>query len=161
MIPSPARRTRLRRPLALLAPAFALSCAAPSELARRSEESLAAGDPRRALELATTALDRQPGNARARAGAAASCAEIAEDWRRRILAVAGADTLAAAGHVLEFADFRAGVARHADTAPDEAWRATRPSASRSPPTGASGSRARSAGPTCASPVSSPPRRWSA
>lgn len=124
MIPCPARRTRLRRPLALLALALALSCAAPSELARRSEESLAAGDPRRALELASKALDRQPGNARARAAAAASYAAIAEDWRRRILAVADVDTLAAAGQVLEFAGFRAGVARYADTAPDEAWHAT-------------------------------------
>lgn len=116
MIPSMARRLV---PLALLT----LSCAAPSELARRGDVALQAGDPERAFELAVKALDREPGNARAKATAAAAVRAITDGRVRRIRAAAGADTLAAAGEVLELAAFRARAARYAPVGPDSAWAA--------------------------------------
>ena len=103
------RLARRLVPLALLA----LSCAGPSELARRGDAALAGGDPERAFALATRALDRQPGNARALATAAAAARAIADGWERRIRAAAVADTLAAAGQTLEYAAFRARAARYA------------------------------------------------
>jgi hypothetical protein len=90
----------------LLALPLVLGCAGPSKLAQRSEEKLAGGDHWRAWQLATKALDKDPGNARARAAAAAAGSRIAQDWERRIHALCDVDTLAAAEQVLEFADFR-------------------------------------------------------
>jgi len=52
---------------ALLALAVITSCAGPSKLAQKSDEQFAAGDYTRAWQLATRALDRDPGNPRARA----------------------------------------------------------------------------------------------
>lgn len=111
------RTARWLVPLALLT----LSCAAPSELARRGETALSEGDPQRAFDLATKALDRQPGNAQARATAAAAAQAITADWQRRIRAVAAADSVVAAEQVLGLADFRARAARYAPSAPDSAW----------------------------------------
>lgn len=113
-------RTAARRLLPALA--LALSCAAPSELARRSEVALAAGDRDEAFELATRALDREPANGRAKAAARSAYEAIAGDWMRRIRAVADADTLAAASQVLELAGFRARAMRYVDASPDSAWR---------------------------------------
>ncbi len=104
----------LRR-IALVALALVLvaGCAGPTKLAERSEEKLAGGQQWRAWELATKALDKEPGNARARAAASAAAAAIARDWQDRIRATAAADSMAAAAEVLEFASFRAGAARYA------------------------------------------------
>ena len=111
------RLARRLVPLALLA----LSCAGPSELARRGDAALAGGDPERAFALATRALDRQPGNARALATAAAAARAIADGWERRIRAAAVADTLAAAGQTLEYAAFRARAARYAPVEVAPRW----------------------------------------
>uniref|UniRef100_A0A832I0Y7 Tetratricopeptide repeat protein n=1 Tax=Eiseniibacteriota bacterium TaxID=2212470 RepID=A0A832I0Y7_UNCEI len=107
----------------LLPLVLTLSCAAPSELARRSERSLAAGDPHRAFELAARALDKEPGNAAARAAAAGAWRAIAADHERRIRALADADTVAAAAQVLDYADARARASRHTDTAVAAEWAA--------------------------------------
>jgi hypothetical protein len=104
-------------PLALLS----LSCAGPSELARRSAAALDEGDPMRAFELATKALDKQPGNARAQATATAAAQAITADWQRRIRSVAAADSVVAAEQVLELAAFRARAAAYAPVGPDSAW----------------------------------------
>src|SRR5215510_11817681 len=47
---------------AVLALPLVLACAGPNKLAQRSEEKLAGGDSWRAWQLATRALDREPGN---------------------------------------------------------------------------------------------------
>jgi len=96
-------------------------CAGPAKLAQRSEGKLAGGNPTRAWALAIRALDKEPGNPRARAAAAAAAGAIADDWRRRIRALADADSIQAAEQVLEFASFRAGAARYATVPVDSAW----------------------------------------
>ena len=98
---------------AALALSLAAGCAGPTKLAERSEEKLAGGQQWRAWELATRALDKEPGNARARAAASAAAVTIAQDWHQRIRALADADSVAAAEQVLEFAAFRAGSVRYA------------------------------------------------
>ena len=106
---------------ALLALPLVLGCAGPSKLAQRSEEKLAGGAHWRAWELATKALDKEPGNARARAAATAAAGSIANDWQRRIYALAAVDSLDAAGQVLEFAAFRAAAARYATVPVGADW----------------------------------------
>jgi hypothetical protein len=100
---------------------LALSCAGPSELARRSEVALAGGDPQKAWELAARALEREPNNARARAAAGAAVRTLSGDWMRRIRALADVDTLDAAGQVLGFAAFRAEAAPLVAVPLDSAW----------------------------------------
>jgi hypothetical protein len=106
---------------ALLALSLATGCAGPARLAERSEHRLAGGDHWQAWTLATRALDQAPANARARAAAAAAATSIAQDWQRRVRAVAEADSLAAAEQVLEFASFRAGAARYTTVLVDPDW----------------------------------------
>ena len=119
---------------ALLALTIVTGCAGPSRLAEKSEDKLSAGDHWRAWQLATRALDREPANPRARAAATAAGASIAQDWERRIRALADVDTLEAADQVLAFADFRAAAAVYATIAVTPAWpeeeRAIRHSAAR-------------------------------
>lgn len=109
-------------------------CAGPSKLAERSEQRLAGGQQWRAWELATRALDKDPGNARARAAASAAAASIAQDWQRRIHALADADSLAAAEQALAFAEFRVRAVAYAVLPVDAAFladeRALRRSAAR-------------------------------
>ena len=88
-------------------------CAGPSKLTQQSQQKLAAGDAWRAWQLATHALDKQPGNPSARDAATAAGAAIAQDWERRIHALADVDSLQAADQVLEFTEFRANAARYA------------------------------------------------
>ena len=104
---------------ALLALPFILACAGPSKLAQRSEEKLAGGDSWRAWQLATKALDREPGNPRARHAATMAGVMIAQDWQRRIHALAGVDSLQAADQVLELADFRVAAVRYTTLPSDE------------------------------------------
>jgi hypothetical protein len=106
---------------ALLAIPLVIGCAGPAKLAERSEEKLAAGDAWRAWQLATRSLDKQPGNPRARVAARNAAAAIAQDWEQRIHALAGADSVAAAEQVLEFAGFRADAARYAVVAVSVDW----------------------------------------
>ena len=57
---------------AALALLVVLGCAGPAKLAEKSEQMIATGQHGRAWELAIRALDKDPGNTRARAAAAAS-----------------------------------------------------------------------------------------
>jgi len=106
---------------ALLALSIVTSCAGPSRLAERSADKLAGGDHWRAWQLATRALDKEPGNPRARAAATAAGASIAQDWERRIRALADVDSLEAADQVLAFAEFRGAAAAYATIAVSPAW----------------------------------------
>ena len=106
---------------ALLALSLATGCAGPAKLAERSEKRLAGGDHWQAWTLATRALDQAPANQRARLAAAAAAASISQDWQRRIRAVAAADSMAAAGQVLEFTEFRASAARYTTVLVDPEW----------------------------------------
>ena len=106
---------------AALAVVMLFGCAGPSKLAQRSEEKLAAGESTRAWQLAIRALDRDPGNARARAAATAAGNSIAAEWQQRIHVLAQSDSVAAAEQVLELAAFRVGAIRYAaiSVSPDE------------------------------------------
>lgn len=97
----------------VLALALVSGCAGSARLTKHSEEKLARGDAWQAWRLATRALDKEPGNPRSRAAATAAGAAIAEEWQRRVHALAQVDSLEAAEQVLEFADFRADAARYA------------------------------------------------
>jgi hypothetical protein len=111
-----------RRGTSLLVAVLLLAgCAGPTKLARRSDDRLAEGRVWQAWQLATRALDKAPGNPEARAAADRAAAAIAEDWQRRIRALAPVDSLGAAEQVLEFVAFRAGAARHASVPVDAAW----------------------------------------
>lgn len=112
----------LRRlaPLLLTLPLW-VGCAGPSKLAQKSEEKLAGGQHWRAWELATKALDREPGNPRARAAAAAAASAISRDWERRIQAMADVDSLSAAEQVLEFSTFRLRAAAYTTVAVSPEW----------------------------------------
>jgi hypothetical protein len=108
---------------ALLALSLAAGCAGPAKLAERSEDKLAKGDHWQAWTLATRALDKAPANPRARVAAVAAATSISQDWQRRIDALAGADSMAAAEQVMEFAAFRTGAARYTTVAVDANWAA--------------------------------------
>jgi len=124
------------RKLALPALVLALvsGCASTASLTQHSQEKLAAGDHWKAWQLATRALDREPGNPKAREAATAAGNSIGEEWIRKIHATAGLDSLQAAEEVLNFVDFRAGAARYATLTTPSGWtdeeRALRRSAAR-------------------------------
>jgi hypothetical protein len=101
--------------------ALVVGCAGTSKLTEKSEEKLAGGDARRAWQLATRALDKEPGNPRAQAAATAAGASIAQEWQRRIRALAELDSLGAAEQVLELAEFRATAARYATIPVGAGW----------------------------------------
>src|SRR5881394_966128 len=82
--------------LALLAVAFVAGCAGPTKLAERSQQKLSSGDIWRAWQLATRALDREPMNPKAKDAAAAAGRIIADDWQRKITALAPIDSVQAA-----------------------------------------------------------------
>lgn len=113
----------MRRTLALALPALLLvcGCAGTQKLSKKSEQKLASGDHWRAWKLAVQALDKEPGNPRARAAATAAGASIAQEWERRIRALAAVDSLRAADQVLEFSDFRADAARYATIPVSIGW----------------------------------------
>jgi len=110
-----------RLSILLLATAFAVGCASTSKLTQKSEEKLAAGNAWDAWRLATRALDKEPGNPAARDAATAAGAAIAEEWQRRIRALAEVDSMDAAGEALELAEFRAGAAHYATIPVGAAW----------------------------------------
>ena len=113
----------LRRlaPFLLAIPLLINNCSGPSKLTEKSEEKLAGGDAWRAWQLATRALDKEPGNPRSRAAATAAGAAIAQDWQRRIHALAEVDSLKAAAQVLELTDFREHAARYATIQVGAEW----------------------------------------
>jgi hypothetical protein len=120
---------------ALLLAALASGCAGPTRLAEKSQQKLAGGDMWRAWQLATRALDREPMNPRARDAAANAGRVIADDWQRRIHALAPLDSLRAAEQVLEFAQFRANATTYTTIEVAPTWpaeeRALRTAAARS------------------------------
>jgi hypothetical protein len=105
----------------LLALTVAVGCASSSKLSKKSEERLAGGDAWRAWKFATKALDKEPGNPRAQAAATAAGASIAQEWQRRIHALAETDSLRAAEQALELAEFRENAARYATIPVGEGW----------------------------------------
>jgi len=97
---------------ALLALAVLAGCAGPSKLAQRSEEKLAT-DPWKAWQLATRALDKEPGNVRARAAAKSAAGAISANWQEKIHGLAEVDSVQAAEEVLNFDEFRAQAVHYA------------------------------------------------
>src|SRR5262245_1415936 len=96
-------------------------CAGPAKLAEKSEEMLSTGQHGRAWELATRALEKDPGNARARAAAAASGNAMARDWENRIHVLAQSDSMAAAEKVLELNAWRVNANRYAPITVPPDW----------------------------------------
>ena len=111
------------RRFAPLAVALALvsGCASTASLTQHSQEKLASGDQWKAWQLATRALDREPGNPSARNAATAAGNSICEEWIRKIHASASVDSLDAAEQVLQFIDFRANAARYATLTTAAGW----------------------------------------
>ena len=105
----------------LLVITLVVGCAGTAKLSEKSEKKLASGDAWHAWQLATRALDKEPGNPRARAAATAAGASIAQDWQRRIRALAEVDSLGSAEEVLKLADFRANAARYATIPVGAGW----------------------------------------
>jgi hypothetical protein len=113
----------LRR-IAPAAPALLLmlmGCAGPAKLAEKSEQMLAGGQNGRAWELAIRALDKDPGNTRARAAAAAAGNAMAREWEQRIHVLAQSDSMAAAEQVLELNGFRVNAVRYAAISVSPEW----------------------------------------
>jgi hypothetical protein len=112
-----------RRLLALLAVALVAGCAGPNKLAEKSQQKLSSGDVWRAWQLATRALDREPLNPRAKEAAAAAGRVIADDWQRKIQALAPIDSVQAAEQVLEFTQFRVNAINYTSIEVTPAWAA--------------------------------------
>jgi hypothetical protein len=110
-----------RTVMGLLALSLLGACAGPAKLAQKSEEKLAGGEPGRAWNLATRALDKDPGNVRARQAATAAGNAMARDWEHRIHVLAQSDTLAAADQVLQLSDFRVSAVRYAAITVSPEW----------------------------------------
>ncbi|HEX7078284.1 MAG TPA: hypothetical protein VF363_07680 [Candidatus Eisenbacteria bacterium] len=104
-----------------IATALLAGCAGPSKWTEKSEEKLAGGDAWRAWQLATRALDKEPGNPRARAAATAAGTSIVQEYQRKIRALAEVDSMNAAEQVLELADFRENAAHYATIPVGEGW----------------------------------------
>src|SRR5262245_17533737 len=98
--------------LATLVLTVLAGCAGPSKLAQRSEEKLSS-DPWKAWQLATRALDKEPGNTRARAAAKSAAGVISANWQEKIHAMADVDSVQAAEEVLNFDAFRAQAVNYA------------------------------------------------
>jgi hypothetical protein len=110
-----------RYSLFVVALAFLAGCASTTKLTEKSQEKLADGNAWGAWQLATRALDKEPGNPGARGAATAAGASIAEDWQRRIRALAEVDSVDAARQVLKLAEFRADAARYATIPVGAGW----------------------------------------
>jgi hypothetical protein len=100
------------KPLAWLPLLLVLSCAAPSELVRRSEVSLQQGDAMKAFDWARRALDKEPGNAHARDAMTRAGRVLMEDAKARMLNLAEVDTIGAAKQSIELDAFRAQLNRY-------------------------------------------------
>lgn len=114
----PAGRIALR-----LAPVFlgllVLSCASSNSMTRKSEKSLAEGQTRRAYDWARRALDKDPRNDQARANMRTAATNLSAEWKQRIRDMAAADSLGAADECIEFARFRAELARYEVVLPQD------------------------------------------
>jgi hypothetical protein len=109
--------------LASLAVALVAGCAGPTKLAEKSQQKLSSGDIWRAWQLATRALDREPMNPKAKDAAAAAGRVIADDWQRKIAALAPIDSVQAAEQVLEFTKFRTEAINYTTIDVSPAWAA--------------------------------------
>lgn len=105
----------------LVALSLAAGCAGSAKLSKKSEEKLASGDAWKAWQLATRALDKEPGNPRAQAAATKAGTAIVQDWQRKIRAYAELDSAKAATEVLALTDFRGEAARYATIPMGETW----------------------------------------
>lgn len=105
----------------LLAIAVAVGCSSTSKLSEKSEKKLAGGDAWNAWRLATRALEKEPGNPRARHAATAAGSSIVEEWQRRIRATAETDSVAAAEEVLKLNEFRSAAAHYATIPVGAGW----------------------------------------
>ena len=112
-------RHRARACALALSALLALSCASTNRLSRKSEQELAVGDLGDAYQHALRAVTKEPGHPRARAAFAAAATALVDDREARILAIAAADTLAAAERALELAVLRAEILRHGFTLPPD------------------------------------------
>lgn len=107
----------------LIAVSLVAGCAGSAKLSKKSEEKLASGDAWKAWQLATRALDKEPGNPRAQSAATKAGQAIVQDWQRKIRAYAELDSAKAAEEVLQLTDFRAEAARYATIPVGESWTA--------------------------------------
>ena len=107
----------------LIAVSLVAGCAGSAKLSKKSEEKLASGDAWKAWQLATRALDKEPGNPRAQTAATKAGLAIVQDWQRKIRAYAELDSAKAAEEVLQLTDFRAEAARYATIPMGESWTA--------------------------------------
>lgn len=105
----------------LIAVSLAAGCAGSAKLSKKSEEKLASGDAWKAWQLATRALDKEPGNPRAQAAATKAGTAIVQDWQRKIRAYAELDSAKAATEVLALTDFRGEAARYTTIPMGETW----------------------------------------
>jgi tetratricopeptide (TPR) repeat protein len=114
-----AHMRRFARYAVLLPILTLLSCASTSELVRRGDAALDAGDMDRAYDWSRRALDREPGNAHAQAIMTTAATSIINGRKAQVLHLAELDTLAAARAVLELDDFHAQVAHYRVTLPPD------------------------------------------
>lgn len=107
--------------LAALALVFVFGCAGPAKLAQKSQEKLDRGEYGRAWDLAVRALQKDAGNAQARAAASEAGNAMARQWEARIHALAASDSLAAADQVLALNDWRVGASHWAPISVSPSW----------------------------------------
>lgn len=107
--------------LSLVATTLVIGCAGTSKLSEKSEKELTKGDAWKAWQLATRALDKEPGNPRARAAATAAGTSIVTEWQRRIRALAQTDSLKAGEEVLNLNEFRTDAAHYATISVGAEW----------------------------------------
>jgi hypothetical protein len=105
----------------LIVASFVAGCAGSAKLSKKSEEKLASGDAWKAWQLATRALDKEPGNPRAQSAATAAGTAIVQDWQRKIRALAEVDSAKAAEEVLALTEFRGDAAHYATIPVGEGW----------------------------------------
>jgi len=110
--------------LIVLAALSGFGCAGPAKLTEKSENKLAEGDMWQAWRLAVRALDKAPGNPRAREAAASASSMISQDWQRRIVALADVDSMDAAEQVLKYVQFRADAANYVAVPVGAPWVST-------------------------------------
>lgn len=118
-------RHRLGRGSLIVVALIAVGCASANKLSQKSERALVSGDLAGAYKHALKAVGKSPENPRAQAAFAAAATRLVDDRKQRILAIAAADTLAAADQVLALADLRGEIGAHGVAlAPDSAFAAS-------------------------------------
>ena len=111
---------RIARFASLLPLLTLLSCASTGELIRRGEVAYDAGNMEKAYDWSRRALDRDPGNTRARATFAAAAGVLMDGRQKEVTELAALDTLAAARALLELDEFRSQLEHYLVTLPPDA-----------------------------------------